>query len=209
MFLFIYIVEFFSTNVPSYLLLYNSALQSFILIYTGEFCFTNVLIYLHFTMLPHKCFFLFTLYNFNTQTSSWFTLLSFLHKFFSLFTLKNFALQIVLPIYIVEYCSTNVPPYLLYIVQLLYKCPLYLHCTILFYKCSSIVTLYNLLYSYSSLFSLYNFALQMFLLIYMAQFPTQYILWHADIPIPYYVYSICNVLSIGGQGQIILWRTPF
>ena len=194
MFLLIYIVEFFSTNVPPYLLLYNFVLQMFILIYTGEFCFTNVLIYLHFTILPHKCFFLFTLYNFNTQTSSWFTLLSFLHKFFSLFTLKNFALQIVLPIYIVEYCSTNVPPYLLYIVQLLYKCPLYLHCTILFYKCSSIVTLYNLLYSYSSLFSLYNFALQMFLLIYMAQFPTQYILWHADIPIPYYIYSIMRCL---------------
>ena len=198
MFLFIYIVEFFSTNVPSYLLLYNSALQSFILIYTGEFCFTNVLIYLHFTILPHKCFFLFTLYNFNTQTSSWFTLLSFLHKCFSVFTLKNFALQIFLPIYIVEYCSTNVPPYLLYIVQFaLQMSPLF---TLYNSVIQMFIHCYNLLYSYSSLFSLYNFALQMFLLIYMAQFPTQYILWHADIPIPYYVYSICNVLPIGGQG---------
>ena len=157
MFLFIYIVEFFSTNVPSYLLLYNSALQSFILIYTGEFCFTNVLIYLHITILPHKCFFLFTLYNFNTQTSSWFTLLSFLHKCFSLFTLKNFALQIVIPIYIVEYCSTNVPPYLLYIVQFALQM-------------SPLFTLYNSVLQMFIHCYFVQFALQLFLLIFIVQF---------------------------------------
>ena len=129
-----------------------------------------------------------------------------LFKVSFLFTLENFALQMFLSIYILQFCLTNAFSYLNCTI-LIHKHPPdlhcwvfstnvspYLHCTILFYKCSSIVTLYNLLYSYSSLFSLYNFTLQMFLLIYMAQFPTQYILWHADIPIPYYVYSIMRCL---------------